>query len=78
MFTNFILASFASLRYNIEEVNEMPNEIIKKYVETFNARLTRDIKRMMWIVITPTDTKEYKTIGEMAQAMLQELEQVQR
>lgn len=56
----------------------MPNEIIKKYVETFNARLTRDIRREVWIVITPTGTKEYKTIGEMAQAMLQELEQVQR
>jgi hypothetical protein len=56
----------------------MPNEIIKKYVETFNARLTRDTKKGVWIVITPTGTKEYKTIGEMTQAMLQELEQVQR
>lgn len=56
----------------------MPNEIIKKYVETFNARLIRDNIREVWIVITPTGTKEYKTIGEMAQAMLQELEQVQR
>ena len=56
----------------------MPNEIIKKYVETFNARLTRDLIREVWIVSTPTHAKEYKTIGEMAQAMLQELEEAQR
>ena len=56
----------------------MPNEIIKKYVETFNAKLTRDLRREMWIVITPMHTKEYKTIGEMVQAMLQELEEAQR
>lgn len=56
----------------------MPNEIIKKYVETFNARLIRDLRREMWIVITPMHTKEYKSIGEMAQAMLQELAQTQR
>lgn len=67
------LAEDAEVWYNRVEVMDMPNEIIKKYVQEKQARLYKDTTREVWIVTTPTGTVTYNSLEEMVQAMYQEL-----
>ena len=67
------LAQVAEVWYNRVEVIDMPNEIIKRYVQEKQAKLYKDTTRGVWLVTTPNGTVTYNTLEEMVQAMYQEL-----